>query len=264
MAHRRAGFGLKLRANACWLGAKLREVRMGPLWLVRVRNASTIRATYRALRDCGYALRFHVAPIMGRKPTYEIAPGYRHRNRASYYDDTENADEWQRDVYEESRRLMFEHQLRSVTDVGCGSGYKLVHQLGEFDTTGVDLPETIEWVRRKYPERRWIGGSFDDVELPTADLVVCADVIEHVLDPDMLMRLLRRVARNRVVISTPDRDLVYRGRTMNRFGPPANPAHVREWTFGEFRNYADRFFEVEKHVISNPEQATQMIVGRIS
>ena len=237
---------------------------MARIWRESVGIVNIIRATYRAVRDCGFALRFHLPSIIGRKPIYDIAPGYRHRDCANYYDDTENGDEWQREVYEEARRIMLEHQLRSVTDVGCGSGYKLVRQLGEFDTTGVDLPETIERVRRRYPERKWKAGSFEEVILPRADLVVCADVIEHVLDPDLLMRLIRRATGNRVVISTPDRDLVYQGRTMYRFGPPANPAHVREWSFEEFRRYADRFFEVEKHVISNSEQATQMIVGRIA
>lgn len=108
-----------------------------------------------------------------------------------------------------------------------------------------------------------MGASFEEVELPKADLVVCADVIEHVADPDALMRFIARVAKDRVVISTPDRDLVYAGRTRYRFGPPANPAHVREWNMDEFNRYVARFLQVEKHVISNREQATQMIVGRV-
>jgi len=222
-----------------------------------------VKSVYRAVREGGSAVRFHLAPIFGRKAVFGIAAGYRHRARINYFDDNDHAEEWQREVYEEARALMIEHQLRTVTDIGCGGGSKLVDILGQFETTGLDLPATIEQVRVKFPDRNWVAGSFDQVDLPTADLVVCADVIEHVANPDALMRFIAGVAKDRVVISTPDRDLEYGGRTRYRFGPPANQTHVREWTFGEFEAYVARFLHLDKHEISNREQATQMILGRV-
>ena len=201
------------------------------------------------------------ARLLGARSLYGLPPGYRDRQTISYFDDLENEDEWQREVYEAARDIMRREGLRTVCDVGCGSGYKLVHLLGEFETLGIDLPETIERVRRAYPERQWVAGSFDEVQLPKADLVICADVIEHVADPDALMRFLTRMARGYVVLSTPDRDLVYDWRSPNRFGPPANRAHVREWNMAEFNRYVGRFLDIRRHEISNREQGTQMIVG---
>ena len=208
-------------------------------------------------------VRMRAARLLGARSLYGLPPGYRHRPTVSYFDDLENEDEWQREVYETARDILRQEGLRSVHDVGCGSGYKLVHLLGEFETLGIDLPETIERVRRAYPARQWAAGSFEQVQLPSADLVICADVIEHVADPDALMRFLTGIATHYVVLSTPDRDLVYDWRSPNRFGPPANRAHVREWNMAEFNRYVGRFLVIERHEISNREQGTQMIVGRV-
>ena len=221
-----------------------------------------VRPTYRTLRLAGAGLRFHVAPLLGAKRRFEIDPGYRHRSSINYFDDTANADEWQREVYESARAIMLDKGLRTVTDVGCGSGYKLVHLLGEFETTGVDLPETIERTRQEYPDRKWLAGSFAEVSPTKADLVICSDVIEHVADPDELMRFVVGLSDGWVVLSTPARELVYGERSRSRFGPPGNPSHVREWTMGEFHSYASHFLEIERHEITNCEQATQMVVGR--
>lgn len=221
-----------------------------------------LRKAYRIARICGLEVWSRVAPLLGRRSLYELPAGYRHRRQVSYYDDTANEDEWQREVYEAARDLMRERHLRTVTDVGCGSGYKLVEILGEYETTGLDLPQTIERVRRTYPDRNWIAGSFENARVPKADLVICSDVIEHVADPDALMRFLVGLSNDTIVISTPDRDLFYSWRSRNRFGPPSNPAHLREWTMAEFGRYVGRFLAIERHEITNREQGTQMIVGR--
>jgi SAM-dependent methyltransferase len=205
-----------------------------------------------------------LSKVGGGKRLYDIAPGYCHRAAAAYFDDTANADGWQKEVYEAARNIMKKNDLRTIYDIGCGSAYKLVHILGEYDTTGIDVPATIDVVKAHYPDRKWITASFDDTSLPKADLVICSDVIEHVDDPDALMRFILNCAKDWIVISTPDRDLVYRPRLINKYywGPPINPTHIREWTMPEFRRYVERFVRIERHEITNHEQATQMIVAR--
>lgn len=221
-----------------------------------------VKRPLRPVVQFGRALKFHSAPLLGRKKRYGIAAGYRHREEPVYFDDLENADEWQREVYVAARDLMRANGLRTVCDIGCGSGYKLVHILGEFETLGIDLPDTIDRVRVKYPDRQWLAGSFDQVRIPEHDLVICADVLEHVADPRALMQLIVSIAARWVIVSTPDRALVYSRKEAARFGPPGNLAHLREWTMPEFREFVDPFVEVERHEITNREQATQMIVGR--
>jgi len=226
-------------------------------------SRSLMELPVKAARLSRQALEYHFAPLLGAESKFAIHPGYNHRTEIAYFDDTENTDNWQREVYERARDLMAREGLRTVYDVGCGSGFKLVELLKDFETTGIDLPETIVSVRRRYPDRNWIAGSFEELELPPADLVICADVIEHVANPDRLLRFIAQSTGNWFVLSTPDRDLVYGWRNRHRFGPPENPAHVREWSMPEFARYVGRTLDIEEHFISNREQATQCVIGRV-
>jgi SAM-dependent methyltransferase len=128
--------------------------------------------------------------MAGDRTLYGIAPGYVHRSAAVYYDDTENTDNWQREVYEAAREIMKANDLHSVYDVGCGSGYKLVNTLGDFDSVGFDVPQTVAVLKARYPDRKWFSGPLDN--LPKADLVICGDVIEHVSDPAHALACRRR------------------------------------------------------------------------
>jgi SAM-dependent methyltransferase len=196
------------------------------------------------------------------KSKYGLTTGYRNRKKAEYFDDTINKDEWQKEVYIEASKLMQSAKLRKVYDIGCGSGYKLVHFLQEYDTVGFDLEATLTYLRKTYADRAWQSVSFDDRTIPPADLVVCADVIEHVEDPDALLDFLSHITGQYLVISTPERDLVYpQGHRCLR-GPPANRSHIREWSFTEFGKYVASKFDIVQHRVTNVQQATQMVVCR--
>ena len=83
-------------------------------------------------------------------------------------------------------------------------------------------------------------------------MVISADVIEHIPNPDDYMRTLRRFCAQYYVISTPDRAAYHGGGGAfmdeplpNAFtlhltagGPPFNAVHVREWTHNELAAYA--------------------------
>lgn len=146
---------------------------------------------------------------------------------------------------------------------GCGSAYKLITYLGEFDSVGFDVPETVDFLNKKYPDRKWLSVPFSDRSHPPADLVICSDVIEHVLNPDELMNFGTALSRKWVVLSTPDRDLVYPAQSWRHFGPPKNRCHIREWSKSEFADYVGGFIDVVEHTITDRAQATQMIVGRV-
>jgi SAM-dependent methyltransferase len=209
--------------------------------------------------------RSTVRRLSGDTGLYEIAPGYLAAQSGEYFDDTNLTDEYQKEVYEAAKQVMSVNRLSTVYDIGCGSAYKLMTILGEYDTTGFDLPQTLAFVKERYPDRKWLSASFDDRSLPRSDLVICSDVIEHVDDPDALMRFLVNCAKGWVVISTPDRDLCYSYRWINNsyYGPPRNLCHIREWTMPEFRRYIGRFLGIERHEITNRTQGTQMIVARV-
>ena len=90
------------------------------------------------------------------------------------------------------------------------------------------------------------------------ELVICADVIEHLQNPDVIVEAIKKSGAKIAVISTPDRSLIPGGMS----GPPRNPHHVREWTMKEFDSYLRQHFDVLEHYICNAEQFTQVVVLR--
>jgi SAM-dependent methyltransferase len=192
---------------------------------------------------------------VGPRSNYYIHEGYQIRTSPSYFDDTMLEDQWQLEVYKFAREIFDRDSLATVTDVGCGSGFKLIKFFWDVKTVGIDVQNTLAFLRNKWPERRWIDGALPFTE--QSDLVILSDVIEHVYQPDELLKSVQGMNPKQIVISTPDRNLLRVG-TFN--GPPQNPTHIREWSFIEFRAYIDQWFKVTEHFISNPAQATQCIL----
>lgn len=193
---------------------------------------------------------------------YGIREGYRHREVPVHWDDRSMRDEWQREVYLAAKVVADVGDLRSILDVGCGSGFKLRTYFEDRVTTGVEVEPCLSYLRSTYKTHRWL--SPDDLGEEKFDLVICADVIEHVTDPDTLCEMIRRHARSTVVISTPDRDL-YPPEVWHQChdGPPFNESHVREWNFQEFDSYMRHHFRVKSHIVTNRAQTTQMVVAEV-
>lgn len=189
---------------------------------------------------------------------YALPAAYRSRTEYCHHDDLPLRDEWQLEVYLHALGLLKKHGLRGpVVDVGCGSGYKLATYLGEYPTVGLELPENVPELRLRYPWKRWeVCDLSGPPPVAEASVVVCADVIEHLVDPDELLAYLGRIRWRYLVLSSPARELL-RG---DPLGPPVNPAHVREWTTRELRAYVGGAFPVVDHRVVNLAQATQMLV----
>ena len=187
---------------------------------------------------------------------YFIKEGYTVRPNNAFYNDTNMKDEWQKEVYEYARQKFDLYGLKSVWDIGTGSGYKLLKNFGHVDTLGTDLTPTVDWLKKTYPDHEW-SDSFD--VFPNYDMIICSDVIEHIPDPDPLLDTIEAAKPKLIVFSTPERMLFDRGHD----GPPDNMSHVREWTLEEFGRYIDSRLQVLDHFISNRRQATQCLLAKI-
>jgi len=178
--------------------------------------------------------------------SYCIKSGYRcnldsNGNAIPYFDDVTRASAYQAEVYRFAAEVIKEKGLKSVLDIGCGFGIKLARYIYPVcsDITGIDVQHAIEFCKREYCFGNWF---VDDIEKPSLrlgrkfDLVISADVIEHLANPDALLEYIESSSHpgTYVILSTPERD-VARGR--DNFGPPANKSHVREWNAAEFRKY---------------------------
>jgi hypothetical protein len=172
--------------------------------------------------------------------TYFLKPGYRSRDVPEYCVGDGSETTYQPDVYTFAAVAARSIGATALIDIGCGRARKLVASAGTLDTTGIDFEQNIEYCRRQYPTRTWRDCDLDrphNLPVTSRDLersvIICADVIEHLVHPEHLLASLREALRRTplLIVSTPERDLV---RGIGDFGPPDNPCHVREWNLAEF------------------------------
>ena len=133
-------------------------------------------------------------------------------------------------------------ECKYIIDIGCGNAQKLVNLYPEFEIIGIDFEDNITQCKNKYDFGTWIE---NDLEQPNVlnfsqevlnnSILICADVIEHLVNPSYLLKNLKKLLdfSPLCLISTPERDFFSVG---NDFGPSLNPYHVREWNSKEFKN----------------------------
>jgi SAM-dependent methyltransferase len=182
------------------------------------------------------------APIYRVPDSLFLKPGYRSREQANYFvDDAGSSDGrvHQPDVYPFAAHLARGLGVSWLVDVGCGRAEKSWAYCDELKIAGIDTGENISYCRRQFPTGFWSDVDFErpgrlplSNELLRDSVVVCSDVIEHLVDPRPLLSELARVRESAamIVVSTPERDLV---RGLEDPGPPPNPFHVREWSLPE-------------------------------
>lgn len=113
-------------------------------------------------------------------------------------------------------------------DVGCANGFStdtMIKHLKSLGITDVEFQgiEPTNWAFKKavetYPNIKFhktLGENlpFEDNSF---DTILLSEVIEHCLNPDILVKELVRVSRDRIIISTPN-------------GPHPDPDHVRAYS----------------------------------
>jgi len=164
---------------------------------------------------------------------------------------------------------------KRVLDAGCGAGYGSAELArGAERVVGMDLADdAVEFARAHYqaPNLSFERGSC--TALPHAyasfDLVVAFEVIEHLAHWREFLAEARRVLApcGQFIVSTPNR-LYY---TESRGADGANPFHVHEFSFDEFREELAAVFPsvalfLENHVEGvtfQPHQAGHTVEARV-
>jgi SAM-dependent methyltransferase len=149
---------------------------------------------------------------------------------------------FQHPVYRICRELLRARRARSFLDVGCGPGTKVAELIVPHcqDLVLIDREGAGEMVARRVPSARFFAADLDELDLELGqdfDLIVCADVLEHLKDPRVAVRFIRAHLAHggRAVLSTPERDHL---RGPGGMASP-HPEHVREWNAAEFRAFVE-------------------------
>ena len=218
-------------------------------------NLKISRAVYLLFVPFNYLLSYiksFLFSIVGvKQDRYGIKNQYITRHRVIHFDTRGSTDKYQDEVYADTKRFFDENELRSLLDIGCGSGYKLMKYFENEDTVGLELSPAFEYLVETYPDRKWIRSDFQNPPEDLFDMVICIDVIEHLKNPDDLMDYFQKIDFTYIVLSTPDREKLG---FLASFGPPNNLHHIREWGKQEFIDYVSRYFKViRSEVVSHHE-----------
>jgi len=117
---------------------------------------------------------------------------------------------------------------RPMLDAGCGTGLNL--QGLPAGSTGLDLnPRNLAMVRERLPLHTAVEGDLEAMPFADASFatVICTEVLEHVPDPRLALREIRRVLKPGGVLigSVPARSAIWRLRFLSSTCPGNEPFH---------------------------------------
>ena len=189
----------------------------------------------------------------------------KYQKRGAYHWDAMSRHPWRHDAFTAARYAEVVEAAapaagERIADVGCGDGALsyLLWTAARGDVVGIE-PEPVgrqlaveQLAKHGAPVR--IAASTQELADGSQDVVVCAEVIEHVPDPVALLREIRRVLRpgGRAVISTPIRLTEH----------PLDPEHVQEFFPDEFRALVDAVLPVERQRRCCPVFAVELYYWR--
>jgi len=162
----------------------------------------------------------------------------------TYWDDQrlKTAEVFQHAVYSEALRWAKAKKINRILDVGSGPPVKLEklkYRIGdEVQIWLIDQPSISSFIGSRWPGYKFIPSDLEFVDINFSekfDLIICADVIEHLVNPLALLRFMYDTLspNGRIFLSTPERDLL---RGQECLSSP-HPMHIREWNFQELQHF---------------------------
>ena len=130
------------------------------------------------------------------------------------------AEVYQHPVYQFLSKYVRKNNIRSIIDVGCGVGKKLAYvhaQNPSVEIIGIDQEDPIRYCEATYEFGEWYVDDFEQSSLSSdikAEIVICSDVIEHLINPTVLLNYIKDLLKQDgvAILSTPERDSL-RGRS---------------------------------------------------
>ncbi|MDN3667881.1 methyltransferase domain-containing protein [Echinicola jeungdonensis] len=200
-----------------------------------------------------------------------IKKGYKDNDTAKTYETEFVGEYWnderiktssvyQYDVYKFAASLIKKKNYQIGIDLGCGPGTKGKWFLAPYlkELILIDQPNCKSFALKALPKSFFYGVDLENLSLNLenkADIIICADVIEHLSNPLPTLEFCRDSIKNNgiIIISTPERDIL-RGR--NCFESP-HASHVREWNKDELNKLLEFIgLKIIDHKLLPPKKLT--------
>ena len=151
--------------------------------------------------------------------------------------------------------------VSSVLEVGVGEGFLSGYLSEKFPSirfTGVDLnPADLEKLNAKFPAITTKQGSAYDLAglEPHYDLVICAEVMEHLDEPERALDEMLKFKPRRLLLSVPHEPFfmlsnLARLKNVSRWGN--DPEHINHWTPRSYKKLLSTRLDVLRLTTSYP------------
>lgn len=150
---------------------------------------------------------------------------------------------------------------KSVLEIGVGEGFLsglLSERYPDVQFSGVDLNEhDLALLAQKFPRiKRYCANIYDLSALPGGyDLIICAEVLEHVAEPERALQQIVDLHPKRVILTVPHEPWfmlsnLAMGKNVTRLGNDIE--HVNHFTVSSFRRLLTRQLELSRVTTSYP------------
>ncbi|MCW8839651.1 MAG: class I SAM-dependent methyltransferase [Gammaproteobacteria bacterium] len=153
------------------------------------------------------------------------------------------------------QRLVANVRVEEIHEVGCGEGnLSLMLARQGYRTRGSDLSEGVVAQARARGEAEGLPVSFkvagiENLTAPEdrAELVLCCEVLEHLVDPAAALDTLKALAAPYLLTSVPREPLwrilnMARGRYWQDLGN--TPGHLQHWSASGFLRMLEKYFTI--------------------
>ncbi len=138
--------------------------------------------------------------------------------------------------------------VKTVLEAGCGEGavtnFLYNEGKGKFDIKAFDISEKlVKDAAKQFPEIDFsVQNIYEMNEVEKYDLVVCSEVLEHLEEPEKVIKLLLDASKKYVIVSVPREPIwcvlnMCRGKYLKDFGN--TPGHIKHWSKGQFLKFLD-------------------------
>ena len=152
-------------------------------------------------------------------------------------------------------------QINTVLEVGCGAGYStqvIYNHLKPkvFFASDID-PELVSLTKERVPEVSATSESIYTLSHKdkSFDIVFTLEVMEHLEQPNIALKEIKRVTNRYAIISVPNEPLwrilnLCRGKYIKDFGN--TPGHINHWSKSKFKKFLSTEFKVKQITTSIP------------